>query len=119
MTIFFHRVALFRKANMVFGKNRSTINAIIEVTEYLPEQLDKNCKVLDKLCLLDLKKEFDTIDHKILLCKLEKYGFSGKIYSLTEDYLTTCTQYAIFNRKCSSMKQITTGVPQGSVLGPF
>ena len=70
-------------------------------------------------CFIDLKKAFDTLDHNILLQKLEKYGFRGKILCLLTNYLENRQQYVEHNQIRSSTKELKTGVPQGSVLGPF
>ena len=51
--------------------------------------------------------------------KLEKYGYRGPIYKLLNSYLSDRWQYIDLNGTCTSKKQILTGVPQGSILGPF
>ena len=71
------------------------------------------------LCFLNLKKHWNIIDNKCFSCRLEKYGFTGKILSFIEEYYANHTQDVKLNVKISSTRQITTGVPQGSVLGPF
>ena len=68
---------------------------------------------------VDLSKAFDTVDHKILLHKLDHYGFRGKTNKLLESYLSNRKQYVEINNVKSKYKQITCGVPQGSVLGPL
>ena len=70
-------------------------------------------------CFIDLKKAFDTLGHNILLQKLEKYGFRGKILCLLTNYLENRQQYVEHNQIRSSTKELKTGVPQRSVLGPF
>ena len=67
---------------------------------------------------LDFKKAFDTVDHDILIIKLEKYGFRGKFLNLLQNYLTNRVQYVTDGTINSSLEKITCGVPQGSVLGP-
>ena len=61
---------------------------------------------------LDLKKAFDTVDHKLLL-KLQKSGIRGNALSLFQDYLSNRQQYVTLNDVTSSTKTIKCGVPQG------
>ena len=66
---------------------------------------------------LDLKKAFDTVDHEILLSKINYYGFRGHSNKLIRSYLCERTQFTVVNGKKSKIQSIDTGVPQGSVLG--
>lgn len=68
---------------------------------------------------LDLQKAFDTVDHNILLTKLNHYGIKGHSLSWFQNYLFNRKQYTEYNKTKSSIKNISTGVPQGSVLGPL
>ena len=68
---------------------------------------------------LDIKKAFDTIDHSILLEKLSYYGASEDSLSFIKSYLINRTQYCSVNGRLSSIKQMSYGVPQGSILGPL
>ena len=68
---------------------------------------------------LDLKKAFDTVDHKILLCKLKHYGFRGLAYNWFQNYLMGRKQYVCINGDDSEMRNLNCGIPQGSVLGPL
>ena len=79
--------------------------------------MDKGNYVLG--LFLDLKKAFDTVDHQILLDKLETIGIRGHALQFFNSYLTDRKQFVIINGKNSKTKYITTGVPQGSVLGPL
>ena len=68
---------------------------------------------------MDLSKAFDTLDHSILLNKLRYYGVDGIELKWFESYLTNRKQYVEIDQIKSECKSITTGVPQGSVLGPL
>ena len=68
---------------------------------------------------IELKKAFDTVNHDILLQKLEHYGVRNKVFSWFKSYLSGRKQYVHLNGVDSDTKNITCGVPQGPVLGPL
>ena len=68
---------------------------------------------------LDMSKAFDTLNHDILLDKLSYLGISGISKDLLASYLPNRQQYLRFDNQNSEIAQITTGVPQGSILGPL
>ena len=67
---------------------------------------------------LDFSKAFDTVNHKILLSKLESYGIRGLPLELFTSYLTNRKQYTSLGNNVSSTQTVTCGIPQGSSLGP-
>ena len=107
---------LFYKGQYGFRSNHSTEYAALDVINKIYKTLDNNNCSLN--IFLDLSKAFDSLDHTILLKKLNYYGIKGKSLELFESYLTNRKQFVLFENNKSCLGNITTGVPQGSVLGP-
>ena len=68
---------------------------------------------------LDLSNAFDTLDHPILLTKLNFYDFSGSALMCFQSYLSHRQQFVDFDGTVSEICTLSTGVPQGSILGPL
>ena len=68
---------------------------------------------------IDLQKAFDTVNHSILLQKVEHYGIRGTALNWFTSYLSERQQYVSVNGNTSDQLEISCGVPQGSVLGPL
>src|SRR2546425_6754020 len=100
-----------------YRKFHSTETALLRIYNDLLRASDR--RQVTALVLLDLSSAFDTIDHQILLDRLASfYGFSGLALSLLRSYLSDRTHDVVVQSTSSSAFHITTGVPQGSVLGP-
>ena len=69
--------------------------------------------------LIDFRKAFDLVDHKILLNKLKYYKCNDTSLSWFQSYLSNRTQRVSINNNLSDPAQVTCGVPQGSILGPL
>ena len=100
-----------------FRKNRSTEMATSYVISKLCNAIDHNNFSIG--IFLDLSKAFDTVNHDILVRKLEHYGVRGTALGLVKSYLCNRKQYVSFDSESSTRRDITCGVPQGSVLGPL
>ncbi len=72
-----------------------------------------------ELILLDLRKAFDMVNHDLLLGKLKQYRVSDNALCWFTSYLTDRKQYVQINQNTSESKTITSGVPQGFILGPL
>ena len=83
----------------------------------MKKNLDKGNKIA--VILMDLSKTFETINPSLLLAKLEAYGFSMASLKLMQSYLCNRFQRTSVNASFSDWKEIETGVPQGSILGPL
>ena len=100
-----------------FSPKHSTEYAALELIDRIITQLDKDEIPIN--IYLDLSKAFDTIDHIILIDKLKYYGVHGSNLNLFSSYLENRKQYTEIDNIKSNMLSITTGVPQGSMLGPL
>ena len=100
-----------------FRSFHSTALALIECSSNWLINIIK--KGTDFSVFLDIKKAFDTIDHSILLQKLEYYGIREEKLKFFSSYLHNRRQCCIVNSHQSSFQTVQCGVPQGSILGPF
>ena len=105
------------KLQFRFHNGHSTNHALLNLTEDIRYALDNNIFAVG--IFIDLQKAFDTIDHKLLLIKLDYYGIRGIANNWFRSYLTNRKQYVTVAGGNSELKIMKFGVPQGSVLGPL
>ena len=114
---FLNKHNILNKYQFGFRNMHSTFMALITLMENLRNALDRgNCAIG---IFLDFQKAFDTVNHKILLGKLNCYGIRGIAFDWFSSYLKSRNQTVIFNEEESEMKETLCGVPQGSILGPL
>ncbi len=100
-----------------FRPGRSCEHALLNAQNTIIHSLNK--KEIALLLLIDYSKAFDVLEHSILLHKLQHYGIRGIALKWFESYLSGRNQFVTINNTDSSAKDITYGVPQGSILGPL
>ena len=100
-----------------FQKNKSTEMAVASIITHVNQAIEN--KQQSYCIFLDFAKAFDTVNHKILLKKLEHYGIRGKALQWFKSYLSNRSQYTEIGDSFSEIGYIKSGVPQGSVLGPL
>ena len=100
-----------------FRSNHSTETATVYFIERVKSLMDRGGVV--GAVFLDLRKAFDTVNHNILQSKFDQFNFSSSASSWFKSYLSTRTQCVKINNVLSDFKNLSTGVPQGSILGPL
>ena len=114
---YFNENKLVYDSQYGFRKLHSTELAALEITDRLTENMDKG--KISITIYLDLSKAFDTLNHEILLDKLNYYGVKDTANDWFRSYLTNRKQFVSFDNYTSDMMPLSTGVPQGSILGPL
>lgn len=118
---FFSTNNLFFNKQFGFQKSTSTEHAIIQLVDDITKAFSKNEYTLG--VFIDLSKAFDTVDHNILLKKLENYGIRDCLLKWLKSYLSSRFQFVNIenniDKSLENVLKIICGVPQGSILGPL
>ena len=117
LSCYLHQNNLLDPHQSGFKAGHSTETALLAVSEEL--HTAKAASLSSVIILLDLSAAFDTVNHQILLRTLQELGVSGSALSLLTSYLKDRTYRVTWRGSESDPCQLTTGVPQGSVLGPL
>ena len=100
-----------------FRQKHSTSHALVSMIEQIKSNLDTGKFAAG--VFLDLQKAFDTVNHSILLKKLEHYGIRGRVNDWFASFLKDRKQFVTIDSTDSATNDVEYGVPQGSVLGPL
>ena len=119
MKVFINEEDILYRSQYGFREEHSTQHAIIDVVNTIQSNNYMDKSLFSCGVFIDLKKAFDTVDHAILLDKLNHYGFRGIINNWLSSYLQDRTQTTLAGPHISERSLTTCGVPQGSVLGPL
>ena len=114
---FLEKYKILYASQFGFRANYSITHALVSLTEAIKNTLDSRkygCGIF-----LDFQKAFDTVNHEILLTKLQHYGIRGIVLDWFKSYLSDRKQYVSVNGSNSSCLNVNCGVPQVSVLGPL
>ena len=114
---YFESNKLFYGKQFGFRRNCSLDYGLMEVVNNISQSMAT--KNLTLGVFIDLSKAFDTVDHEILIKKLQVYGVNGTELSWFKCYLTNRHQFVKIDNIDSNFQEVKCGVPQGSILGPL
>ena len=117
MMNFISKFKLLNRNQFGFIASHNTADALLEFLDNAYDAINSNEVLL--AIFLDFSKAFDTVDHQILLKKLEFYGFRGTSLQWIRSFLMNRKQFVEINSERSTSCDVNIGVPQGSTLGPL
>ena len=113
---FIDKFQLLNNCQYGFRSQMSTSHALMDLVEEITSSID-----VEKISIgvfIDLKKAFDTVNHTLLIDKLEYYRIRGIAQEWLKSYLKDRKQFVQIDECASTLLNVTCGVPQGSILGP-
>ncbi len=117
MLLLAKKMYIYKEFQSGFRPRHSTETALVKITDDLLLASDQDC--ISLLVLLDLSAAFDTIDHDILIDRLQNYkGIQGQALRWFRSYLSDRYHFVYLNGEASQLSTVKYGVPQGSVRGP-
>jgi hypothetical protein len=114
---FLERKQIIRNSQHGFRNKKSCLTNLLEFMEHVSQKLDKGEPV--DIIYLDFQKAFDKVPHKRLLAKLKAIGIEGNLLRWIGLWLTGRKQRVVINSVESDWKDVLSGVPQGSIMGPL
>ena len=117
LTKYFENYNLINGLQHAYRKYHGTVTCLFELLNEIYLQIDNKNKVA--IVSLDLSKAFDTINHELLLKKLKNFNLNSDSIDFLQSYLSNRKQVTKFDDYTSTVEDVKSGVPQGSILGPF
>ena len=114
---FFIENKLISSSQSGFKPGDSCINQLLSITHEIYSSFDEGLEV--RSIFLDIAKAFDKVWHDGIIFKLTQNGISGNLLNLLRDFLNERKQRVILNGQFSTWKNVSAGVPQGSILSPL
>ena len=100
-----------------FMRAKSCLTNLLECLDIITEVINRGFYVI--LIFLDFAKASDSVDHHKLILKLKAFGFRGELLDWLIDFINDRRQRVIIGNSVSEWANVSSGVPQGSVLGPL
>ena len=122
--VIFNQMVQYLNANNLLHPNHHAFRTQHNTTTALIQMYDGWLQAVESgqlagVCMLDMSAAFDVVDHDLLLQKLSIYGFEESLLAWTRSYLHGRSQCVVINGCLSKLLPLSTGVPQGSILGPL